>query len=56
MYFQFCFSFFNGIFMDIKFLVSMMNPFMHSEMNYEQQKIVIRVNLYDRITTKKVIS
>jgi hypothetical protein len=25
---------------------SMLNPFLHSEMDFEQQKIVIRVNLY----------
>jgi hypothetical protein len=24
----------------------MLNPFLHSEMDFEQQKIVIRVNLY----------
>ena len=32
---------------------SMLNPFLHSEMNSEQQKIVIRVNLYSRIPAKK---
>ena len=33
----------------------MPNPFLHSEMNFEQKKIVIRVNLYHRIPTKKTI-
>jgi hypothetical protein len=32
---------------------SMLNPFLHSEMDYEQQKIVIRVNLYRQIAAKK---
>jgi hypothetical protein len=31
----------------------MLNPFLHSEMDFEQQKIVIRVNLYCRIPAKK---
>jgi hypothetical protein len=35
---------------------SMLNPFLHSEMDSEQQKIVIRVNLYRRIPAKKTIS
>jgi hypothetical protein len=35
---------------------SMLNPFLHSEMDFEQQKIVIRVNLYRRIPAKKAIS
>jgi hypothetical protein len=31
----------------------MLNPFLHSEMDSEQQKIVIHVNLYVRIPVKK---
>jgi hypothetical protein len=31
----------------------MLNPFLHSEMNSEQQKIVIRINLYDQVPVKK---
>jgi len=34
----------------------MVNPFLDSEMDFEQPKIVIRVNLYRRIPTKKTIS
>lgn len=35
---------------------SMLNTFLHSEMDFEQQKIVIRVNLYHQIPAKKAIS
>jgi hypothetical protein len=31
----------------------MLNPFLHSKMDFEQQKIVIHVNLYRRIPQKK---
>jgi hypothetical protein len=34
----------------------MVNPFLHSEIDFEQQKIVIRVNLYRWILVKKSIS
>jgi len=33
----------------------MLNPFLHSEMDFEQQKKVIRVNLYRRILAKNQI-
>jgi hypothetical protein len=32
---------------------SMLNPFLHSKMDSEQQKIVIRINLYNQIPAKK---
>ena len=32
------------------------NPFLHSKMNSEQQKIVMYINLYYVILTKKIIS
>jgi hypothetical protein len=35
---------------------SLLNPFLHSEMDFEQQKTVIHVNLYRRILAKKAIS
>jgi hypothetical protein len=35
---------------------SMLNPFLHSKMDFEQQKTVIRVNLYRQIPAKKAIS
>jgi hypothetical protein len=31
----------------------MLNPFLHSEIDFEQQKIMIHVNLYSRIPAKK---
>jgi hypothetical protein len=31
----------------------MLNPFFHSKINFEQQKIVIRINIYGWIKAKK---
>jgi hypothetical protein len=34
----------------------MLNPFMHLEMDFEQQNVVICVNLYRQIPAEKAIS